>query len=68
MTVEQSRIVRLILGKKQLRLTSRKEPALAVLPVLQLGGEDSVHGRRSANHRAAQIHSPGPGIAKPKCG
>jgi hypothetical protein len=38
------------------------------LPVLQLGGEDSVHGCRSANHRTAQIHSPGPGIAEPKCG
>src|SRR5262249_19870140 len=65
--VENARVVGFVFGEKTIRMAVRDQPPFAVLPVLQLGGDDAVKRRGTADGRTAQIFAPGPGVAEP-CG
>ncbi len=66
--IENFLVIRFVLCEEKFRGAGAKEPALAVLPVLQLGAEGAWSIRGAASRGAAQVLSPGPGVAEPKRG
>src|SRR6266849_3796697 len=62
----QPTTVRFVLGEQYLRLTRANQPALPILPVLQLGTDASWRASHNSRRRTPWIPAPRPRIAKPQ--
>src|ERR1700690_85615 len=65
--IENLEIICFVFCKEELRLASAEQPPLSVLPMPKLGAARARRLRSNAHHRPAQILSPRPGVAEPKC-
>src|SRR5262249_44078061 len=64
--VEDARKICFVFGEEQIQAASAEQPALAILPVLQLDATAPRNASSISRHRTPQVLAPRPSVAKPE--